>query len=179
MHEEASQLSALLDAFGISWPVLVGHSDGASIALIYAGSGSSPRPRALLLEAPHVFVEPISIASIAKARETFQTTDLPSRLQRYHELPVSHVFWGWNDIWLHPSFARWNIEYVLPRVTVPTLVVQGDNDEYGTWEQVTAIERAVVGQVATVRVPACGHSPHVDQRERTLEAMASFAKAHS
>ena len=178
MHEEAAELPALCGALGISRPVLVGHSDGASIALIYAGSNSVPRPSALLLEAPHVFVEPISIASIAKARETFQTTDFPARLQRYHELPVSHVFRGWNDIWLHPDFAQWNIEYVLSRVTAPTLVVQGEKDEYGTWAQVAAIERALAGQVTTVRVPACGHSPHVDQRERTLDAMASFAKAH-
>jgi pimeloyl-ACP methyl ester carboxylesterase len=176
MHEDAALLPALFEAAAISEPVLVGHSDGASIAIIYAASEMKPRPSALLLEAPHVFVEPLGIESIAKARDIFQTTDFATRLQRYHELAVSHVFWGWNDIWLHPDFASWNIEDVLPAVTVPTLIVQGEEDEYGTWAQVTAIERRVNAAVTTARLPDCGHSPHRDQPDRTLEAMSAFLR---
>jgi pimeloyl-ACP methyl ester carboxylesterase len=178
MHEDAALLPALFQAAGISEPVLLGHSDGASIALIYAGSDAKPRPSALLLEAPHVYVEPLGVESIARARDAFLTTDLPARLQPYHELPVSHVFWGWNDIWLHPDFAAWNIEDVLPTVTAPTLVVQGEQDEYGTWAQVTALERGINARVTAIRLPECGHSPHKDQRQRTLDAMTAFLKAH-
>jgi pimeloyl-ACP methyl ester carboxylesterase len=176
MHEDAAFLAALFAAAEIDDPVLVGHSDGASIALIYAGGDAKPRPRALLLEAPHVFVEQLGIDSIANARDAFQTTDLATRLQRHHELPVSHVFWGWNDIWLHPDFAAWNIEGVLPNITVPTLVVQGEQDEYGTWAQVKAIEGGVRAPVTAVRLSECGHSPHKDQRHATLDAMTTFLR---
>jgi pimeloyl-ACP methyl ester carboxylesterase len=179
MHEDAALLPELFETAAISDPVLVGHSDGASIALIYAASNAEPRPRALLLEAPHVFVEQLGVDSIAQARDAFRTTDLPARLQRYHTLPVSHVFCGWNDIWLDPDFAAWNIEGVLSKITAPTLIVQGEQDEYGTWAQVTAVERGIRAPVTSVRLSECGHSPHKDQREATLDVMTAFLRRMS
>jgi pimeloyl-ACP methyl ester carboxylesterase len=154
--------------------VLVGHSDGASIALIHAGAGRSP-VRGLVLMAPHVFVEDITVSSIAQAKVTFETTDLAGKLGRYHDDAVS-TFWGWNDIWLHPDFRAWNIEEYLPRIGVPVLSIQGEDDQYGTRAQVEAIARQVQGPVETVMLPRCGHSPHVDRREATLEAIAELVK---
>jgi len=116
--------------------VLLGHSDGASIALIYAGSGL---PSAgIVVMAPHVFVEDVTVASIAAAREAYRTTDLPQRLGRYHDSPDG-AFWGWNDIWLNPEFLKWNIEACVPPIAVPILAIQGQEDEYGTAAQVETI----------------------------------------
>ncbi|HYL17627.1 MAG TPA: alpha/beta hydrolase [Burkholderiales bacterium] len=176
MHREALEtLPQVLDALSIRSPVLVGHSDGASIALIHAGTGRRP-VRAVVAMAPHVFVEDVTVTSIAQAKVTFETTDLPARLGRYHDDAVS-TFRGWNDIWLHPDFQAWNIEEYLPRITVPVLVIQGEDDQYGTAAQVEAIARQVKGPVETLMLSRCAHSPHVDQREATLEAIARFVKS--
>ena len=123
--------------------------------------------------APHVYVEDVSIASIAAAKVAFDTTDLPARLGRYHDDAAS-AFRGWNDIWLHPDFRRWNIEEYLPGVTCPALLIQGEDDQYGTVAQVKAIARQVSGPVETLILPNCAHSPHVDQKEATLEKIAHF-----
>ena len=163
--------SDLLAALGIRRPVLVGHSDGASIALIHAGSRDGLTGLAVL--APHVFVEDISVQSIAAARTTFETTDLPQKLARHHA-DARRTFCGWNDIWLHPDFRRWNIEGFLPAIRCPVLAIQGADDEYGTMAQVEAIERQVGGRCEVVRLQACGHSPHRDQPEPTLAAIARF-----
>ena len=175
MHREALEtLPEFLAALAIERPVLVGHSDGASIALVYAGSRDALAGLAVL--APHVFVEDISVKSIAAAKVTFETTDLPEKLARHHADP-RRTFYGWNDVWLHPDFRRWNIEAYLPAVRCPVLAIQGVDDEYGTMAQVEAIERQVGGRCEVVRLAACGHSPHRDQPEPTLAAVARFVGA--
>jgi pimeloyl-ACP methyl ester carboxylesterase len=173
MHDEAAVLVEVLEGTGVREPVLVGHSDGASIAIIYAGSGAGPRPRALVLEAPHVFTEPHGLASIAAIGEQYRTTGLRERLARHHT-HVDVAFHGWNDVWLHPEFRAWNIEEYLPRITVPALVVQGEDDEYGTWAQVDAIRAGSGGPVEVLPVPACGHAPHREHPDVVLAAMARF-----
>jgi pimeloyl-ACP methyl ester carboxylesterase len=174
MHDEAlTVLPELLDTFRVVDPVLIGHSDGGSIALIHAGSRVRP-VRGLILEAPHVFVEDCSIESITRMRDAYRTTDLRERLQRHHGDNVDGAFRGWNDVWLDPAFREWNIEEYLPRVTCPVLVVQGEDDEYGTGRQVEAIASQVRGPVETRLLPQCGHTPHRDQRDRVLELMTAF-----
>lgn len=173
MHEEAlSVLPALLGELGISAPILIGHSDGASIALIHAGSGRWP-VRALVLEAPHVFVEDMTIASIAEAKTGYRASDLGPRLARYHDDP-DHAFWSWNDIWLDPAFRSWTIEDYLPGVRCPVLAIQGADDEYGSLVQLDAIERGVSGSFERRVLAGCKHSPHRDQEALTLAAMAGF-----
>jgi pimeloyl-ACP methyl ester carboxylesterase len=173
MHREALDiLPEVLQQAGIAQPILIGHSDGASISLIHAGAGKW-RVRGVVAMAPHVFVEDLTVASIAQAKVTFETTDLAQKLGRYHDDPVS-TFRGWNDIWLHPDFRRWNIESCLPGIICPVLVIQGADDQYGTLAQVDAIARQVRSPVEQVILPDCAHSPHVDQKESTLEAIANF-----
>lgn len=173
MHREALEvLPQLLDALSIRNPILIGHSDGASIALIHAGAGNRP-VRGLVLLSPHVFVEDITVKSIAEAKIAFENTDLPAKLARYHD-DVESTFRGWNDIWLHPDFRRWNIEEYLPGVACPVLLIQGEDDQYGTAAQVKAIARQVNGPVETVMLPNCAHSPQVDQKQATVEKIANF-----
>jgi len=173
MHVEAlTVLPALLDRLGIEEPILVGHSDGASIALLHAGSGKRP-VRALVALAPHVFVEDMSIASIDEVRRQYETTDLREKLARRHADPDA-AFRGWNDIWLAPAFRRWNIEGCLPGVRCPLLLIQGRDDEYGSAAQLDAIERQVGGTVARLELADCRHSPHRDQPEATLAAIVDF-----
>jgi pimeloyl-ACP methyl ester carboxylesterase len=173
MHVEAlSVLPALLDRLGIEEPILVGHSDGASIALLHAGSGRRP-VRALVALAPHVFVEDMSIASIDEVRRQYETTDLREKLARRHADPDA-AFRGWNDIWLAPAFRRWNIEGWLPGVRCPLLLIQGRDDEYGSAAQLDAIAGQVGGTVARLELADCRHSPHRDQPEATLAAIADF-----
>lgn len=175
MHDEAiDELPLLLDALELERPVLLGHSDGGSIALI-AAAHYPERIGALVLEAPHVFVEDVSIASIARIKTVYETTDLRARLARFHD-DVDMAFRGWNDIWLDPAFRAWNIEALLPRVHCPTLVIQGDADEYGTLAQVDAITRQVAGRVETHIVPGCGHVPHHFHRDSVLGEIDRFLK---
>jgi pimeloyl-ACP methyl ester carboxylesterase len=177
MHDEAEVLREALIQTKIREHVLVGHSDGASIALIYAGSAGS-RPvaglKGMILEAPHVFPELHGLASIAKMAEIYRTTDLRDRLARHHGANVDVAFRGWNEAWLNPDFRAWNIEEVLPPIKVPILILQGEDDEYGTWKQVEAIERQAGGPVEAIALAGCGHSPHREQPERALQAMAEF-----
>jgi pimeloyl-ACP methyl ester carboxylesterase len=170
-HEGEVVLPELLDKLNITRPILLGHSDGGSIAIIFAGKYPE-RPRALVLEAPHVFVEDLSVASIARAKVAYLTTDLPRKLGRYHQ-HVDATFWGWNDIWLDPKFRSWNIEEYLPAIRCPVLCIQGEDDEYGTIAQVKAIQ-ARVPATEIVMMPNCKHSPHRDQPEATLEKMVEF-----
>jgi len=176
MHDEAIVLERLLEEKSIRETILVGHSDGGSIAIIYAGSAHRPAPRGMILEAPHVFAEPGGLASIAAMTTTYETTDLRERLARYHGANVDNAFRGWNGVWLHPDFVRWNIEEFLPSIDVPLLLVQGEDDEYGSWKQIEAIERQVRGAVQTLRVPQSGHSPHRDQPDLVLDAMTRFVR---
>ena len=176
MHDEALDvLPLVLDAAGVRDAVLVGHSDGASIAIMYAAAGRGrERVRALVLEAPHVFVEDVAVTSIAAAREAFVAGSLRERLARRHGANVECAFWGWNRAWLDPEFRRWNIEEFLPAVRVRALVLQGLDDEYGTVAQVRAIERQSGGPVESVLLPDCRHSPHRDQPEATAASMVRF-----
>lgn len=163
MHEEALEvLPELLREHGIERPVLIGHSDGASIALIHASEHPVEK---LVLLAPHVFVEDVSVAAITEARDAFPA--VRDRMAKYHRDP-ERTFRLWNDIWLAPEFRSWNIEDVLPRVTAPTLVIQGERDQYGTLAQVDAIdpdERVVLD---------CRHAPHLEAPEETLRATVEF-----
>jgi pimeloyl-ACP methyl ester carboxylesterase len=174
MHDEAlNVLPDLLAQLSIEDPILIGHSDGASIALIYAGAHD--QVRGLVVLAPHVFVEDLSVASIAEAKVKFETTNLPEKLARHHR-DAERTFWGWNDIWLHPEFRSWNIEEYLPRITCPILAIQGLNDQYGTIAQVEAIRRQSGGPVELLALAECKHSPQRDQPEATLEAIAKFVE---
>lgn len=172
-HEALKSLPEVLATFGIADAVLVGHSDGASIALIHAGSGYPVR--GVVAMAPHVFVEDICIASIVAAREAFEGTDLPERLGKYHRDPRK-TFFLWNDVWLDPEFRRWNIEEYLPGITCPVLAIQGEDDEYGTMAQLDAIERQVKGPCELLKLPRCGHSPQRDQPEIVLAALTRFVR---
>ena len=176
MHEEAEVLDDVLHHHRIREATLIGHSDGASIALIYAGRTRSGLLKALILEAPHVFAEPMGIESIAAMKRTYETTDLRERLARHHR-DVENAFRGWNDIWLDPRFREWNIEEFLGAITVPMLLIQGTDDKYGTWKQIEAIERQVQGRVEILPVPQAGHAPHRDQPDLVLERMSAFIGA--
>jgi pimeloyl-ACP methyl ester carboxylesterase len=174
MHDEAERvLPALLDALEIDRPLLIGHSDGASIAAIHAARRRRP-VHALVLIAPHVFVEERSIATISAVREEYATTDLRDRLWRHHGDNVDGAFHGWADVWLDPAFRDWNVEDCLPRIDVPVLVVQGEDDEYGTTRQVETVASQVRGRVETLLIPRCGHAPHRDQPEVFLDRVTEF-----
>jgi pimeloyl-ACP methyl ester carboxylesterase len=172
-HEGTVVLPGLLACLEIERPILLGHSDGASICIIYAAAAPAS-PRGLILEAPHVFVEDLTVKSIAKIRTVYRSTDLPKRLGRYHD-HVEEAFWGWNDIWLDPAFRNWNIEQCLDAVACPVLLIQGEDDEYGTMAQVEAIEPRVPNTQSLI-LRDCGHSPHRDQPRATLETMAQFVR---
>jgi len=176
MHDEALQsLPDLLGQLHIKNPILVGHSDGGSIALIYAAVHN--HLRGLVLLAPHVFVEDLSAASIAEAKTKFETTNLPEKLARHHR-DATRTFWGWNNIWLHPDFRRWNIEAFLPRIACPILAIQGLDDQYGTMAQVQAIAHQSSGPVEIIPLADCRHSAHRDQPEAVLEAIERFVRAN-
>lgn len=172
-HEALVVLPALLDAFDIRHPVLIGHSDGASIALIAAGDGLPVA--GIVCLAPHVFVEDETIAGIGAARDSFASTDLVDRLGRYHDDPVA-TFRGWNDVWLSDGFRSWNIERSLPAIHAPTLVVQGTDDDYGTFGQLDAIERGVGGPVRRLEVDGAGHAPHLDARTAVVTEIVEFVR---
>ena len=172
MHDEALQaLPELLDALAVDRPILVGHSDGGSIALIHAGAGVRPVTAVVTLAA-HVLVEDISVESIAAAKAAYETTDLRSKLARHHA-DVDSVFRGWNRIWLAPEFRAWNIEEYLPRIACPVLALQGEDDEYGTMEQMRRIG-AQVRDVELLALQDCRHSPHRDQPDAVIEAITRF-----
>jgi pimeloyl-ACP methyl ester carboxylesterase len=172
MHDEALDvLPAVLADVGIADPVLVGHSDGASIALIHAASHPV---RALVLLAPHVFVEEVSVASIAEARDAFATTDLRERMGRHHR-DAEATFRLWNDIWLAPEFRSWDITGVLPEITAPVLLIQGEHDQYGTLAQVEAVRDGVAGPAELVVLDA-RHAPHLEAPAATLGAAVEFVR---
>jgi pimeloyl-ACP methyl ester carboxylesterase len=173
MHDEAlGVLPELLARHGIAEPILVGHSDGGSIALIHA---SAHPVTGLVLLAPHVFVEDLSIASIAEARDAFATSDLRDRMARYHRDPET-TFRLWNDIWLAPEFRDWNIEDVLGGITVPVLAIQGEHDQYGTLAQIDAIEAGVSGPFARAVLDA-RHAPHIEAPEPALHVATDFVRS--
>ena len=179
MHEEAlSVLPALLDQLGLSNAVLVGHSDGASIALIHAALARRPLA-GLVLMAPHVFVEPLCLESIAKIRDTYLATrgdgsGLKRRLAKYHAR-VDDAFLGWADVWLLEQFRTWNIEDLLCAITAPMLLIQGLDDAYGTLAQLDSITARASVPVAQLVLEDCGHSPHRDCEAAVIDAIAAFA----
>jgi len=156
-------------------PWLFGHSDGGSIALLHAAAFPE-RVAGLVVVSPHVFVEEVTVASIERARVAYAATDLRRKLARYH-VDADSAFHGWNDVWLDPAFRAWNIEDCLPGVRCPLLVVQGEDDEYGTMAQVDAIAR-LVPHARMLKLPACGHSPHRDQPGALSAAVVAFLREH-
>ncbi len=172
-REARFSLPAILDAIELERGVLLGHSDGASIAAIYAGEHADERIRGLVLMAPHLFTEEPGLASIAEARRAYETGDLRSKLAKYHA-DVDVAFRGWNDAWLDPGFKAWDIEDRVDRWRAPALVIQGADDQYGTLAQVQAIERRSPAPVTSLVLEACRHSPQIDQPEATLDAIARF-----
>jgi len=175
MHRQAHEvLPALFDALGIETPWLFGHSDGGSISLLYAARFPD-HVAGLVVLAPHIFVEDVTVANIEVARKAYLGTDLPHKLGRYHDSADS-AFWGWNRIWLHPPFRQWNIEAGLDAIRCPVLAIQGIDDEYGTLRQIRGIAERVPG-TRLLELPDCGHSPHRDQPEQVIVAAVSFIEA--
>jgi pimeloyl-ACP methyl ester carboxylesterase len=176
MHDEALEvLPAVLEHFKLEKSVLYGHSDGASIALIEAGA--RPRSvRALVVEAPHVFVEPVALEGIRRITADYETTRLKERLARYHGSNTDSMFRGWSDVWLSQEFRAWNIEEYLPAIERPVLVVQGEDDQYGTVKQVDAVLTQVSGPAESLLLPHCGHSPHSERPDEVLGAAARFIR---
>ncbi len=176
MHAHARDvLPPFLAAIGIdierdkTW--LFGHSDGGSIALIHAALFPQ-NVAGVIVAAPHIFVEDISVTSITQTREIYLQTDLRSKLTRYHH-DVDSAFYGWNDIWLNPEFRSWSIEALLPQITCPLLAIQGVNDEYGTMAQIDGIARALP-HAQLVKLENCGHSPHRDQPQAVIDSVRTF-----
>lgn len=176
MHDEAALLPDVLRAAGIAHAILIGHSDGASIAIIAAGRGLVPTVRGLVLIAPHVFVEDVSVSSIASAADAYRTGDLRARLAKHHA-DVDGAFWGWNHAWLDPAFRAWNLEAYLPAITVPILVVQGERDEYGTNAQVDAIAQQSGARVEVAWIAGAGHAPFRDSPAETHARIAAFVRS--
>ncbi len=173
-REAAQGVRRVLDAAGIRRAVLIGHSDGASIAALYGANAMDPRIVGLVLIAPHFFTEAASLAPIAQAREAYQEGEFRTRLARYHD-HVDHAFRGWNRAWLDPAFSRdFDLTEDLRRLDVSTLVVQGEDDPYGSVAQVEAVSRFSAGPVEVLLVPGARHAPHLEAAERVRPAIAGF-----
>lgn len=171
MHIEAEAVPPLMDALGIERAVLVGHSDGGSIALLTAAAFPA-RVAGLVVMAPHEFVEEETLAGIRVARTAWQTTNLPEKLARYHA-DAPKVFSDWNDCWLSPPFRDWNIEDCLPAIRCPVLALQGRQDEYATLRQIEVIAE-VVPQTTLLALDNCAHTPQRDQEAAVLSAIGDF-----
>ncbi|TNF17610.1 MAG: alpha/beta hydrolase [Rhodobacteraceae bacterium] len=171
--EATEVLPEVLDAAGIQRCVLVGHSDGATIAAIYAGSVADYRVRAIVLMAPHFFTEEMGLAEIANAKVAFETGDLRERLGKYHADP-DNTFRGWNDSWLHPGFKAWNVADVIDHWRIPALAIQGRQDQYGTLAQIEEIETRAYSPVETLVLDDCRHAPFLDQPEAVTNGIRDF-----
>jgi pimeloyl-ACP methyl ester carboxylesterase len=173
MHEEAQVLRRVLDDIGFSRGVVLGHSDGASIAAIYAGSVEDHRVRGLVLLAPHFFAEDYGIAEIERMREAYQTTRLRDKLAKWHQNP-DNAFHGWSGPWLDPAFRRFDITEELAYIRVPVLIVQGEDDQYGTLRQVEVAREECQCPVEAVILPGARHVPHREAVDATLRAIVEF-----
>jgi pimeloyl-ACP methyl ester carboxylesterase len=171
--EAQFSLPAVLAAIGLEHGILLGHSDGASIAALYAGEHADERINGLILMAPHLFTEAMGLAAIEESRRAYETGDLRRKLAKYHA-DVDCAFRGWNDAWLDPAFKAWNIEGAVGRWRVPALLIQGADDQYGTLKQIRAIEARSAAPVTSRVLEACRHSPQIDQPEATLDAIVGF-----
>jgi len=177
MHIEARDvLPKVLDAIGVRRGLLLGHSDGASIAAIYAGSHQDHRVQGVAMIAPHFIVEDISVKSIAEIKEAYETTDLKAKLARWHK-DVDNAFYGWNGAWLDAKFRNWDISDYLAYIRVPVLIVQGESDQYGTMRQVEVAQDECYCPVDVAVIPGAGHSPHREAPAVTLDAITGFANA--
>ncbi|MDL2330022.1 alpha/beta hydrolase [Desulfosarcina sp. OttesenSCG-928-A07] len=181
MHDEGLYvLPEVIRQTGINDHVLIGHSDGGSIALIHAGGAAAAGLKGVITLAAHVFCEDICLRSIADARQRYLEQDLKTRLAVYHGANTDCAFWGWNDVWRHPEFVNWNIESYLPDIAVPVLAIQGQNDAYGTMAQLDAIGRNA-GQKTGIRasvhgLEACGHAPHLEKKQEVLSLVGDFIR---
>jgi pimeloyl-ACP methyl ester carboxylesterase len=173
--EAVNVLPEVLDQIGFQRGILLGHSDGASIAAIYAGSVEDHRVRGLILMAPHFFTEPIALAEIAKAKVAYDTGGLKERMMKYHRDP-DNTFRGWNDSWLHPDFKDWNVAGVIDYLRIPVLAIQGQQDEYGTYAQLQEIEGRIYSPVEIEVLDDCQHAPHIDQLDKTCAVIAEFTE---
>jgi pimeloyl-ACP methyl ester carboxylesterase len=172
LHEEALEvLPGLLDQLQITRPILFGHSDGGSIALLHAAAAAQP-PEAVIVLAPHVRVEAVTLQGVAEARQAFETTDFREKLGRYHA-DLQSAFWRWVEIWQHPDMRHWNIETYLPAISCPVLAIQGTQDTFGTMAQVERIQ-ALARHVALIRLEGCSHWPHRDQPQAVIAAVQRF-----
>jgi pimeloyl-ACP methyl ester carboxylesterase len=177
MHIEALEvLPKLLGQIGFRRGLLLGHSDGASIAAIYAGSVQDHRVQGLALIAPHFVVEDISVTSIAAIKTAYESTDLKSKLARWHR-DVDNAFYGWNGAWLDPNFRNWDISEYLAYIRVPVAILQGMDDEYGTIRQVEIAQEECYCPVDVTEIPGAGHQPHREAPGATLDAILEFANA--
>jgi pimeloyl-ACP methyl ester carboxylesterase len=177
MHREALKvLPKLLDAIGFRRGLLLGHSDGASIAAIYVGGIQDHRVRAIALIAPHFVVEDISVASIAEIKTSYETTELRAKLARWHK-DVDNAFYGWNGAWLDPKFRAWDISEYLAYIRVPVAIIQGADDRYGTMRQVEVAQEECYCPVDVTLLNGAGHSPHREAPGATLHAISDFANA--
>ena len=172
---EAERLNDLLVSLSISTPILFGHSDGASIALIAAAKQGN-RIAGLILEAAHIFVEEITLAGVREARANYPNWLLRGKLQKYHGTKADDVFYSWADTWLREDFRDWSIEAILPQISCPCLIIQGEKDEFGTLRQVEGIEKNIAGPTQRKVLQNVGHSPHKEDRDSTLRVSAAFVE---
>lgn len=177
MHNEGLKvLPALIKAANIKKHILFGHSDGASISLIYAGGCPADNLLGVIVEAPHIFCEDKTVNHIRVAKDLYEKSDLKQKLKKYHGKNTDCAFYGWNSAWLDPDFKKWNIEEYLPKIKVPTFVIQGVDDEYGSLKHMQWIESKCGADVKSLVLDNCGHSPHKDQQEKVLKAVTEFVK---
>lgn len=171
--EASDTLGPIIDALGIEHAILLGHSDGATIATIYAGSVSDLRVRGLMLVAPHFFTEPSGLEAIRAAGAMYRSGELKRKLAKYHQDP-DNAFFGWHDVWTNPDFADWNVADAIDHLRIPVLAIQGRNDAYGTLAQIEEIETRIYSPVETVILDGCGHDPFREKPDETLAAIAEF-----
>lgn len=176
MTREATEiLPRVLDEIGFQHGILIGHSDGATIAAIYAGSVEDFRVRGLVLMAPHFFTEDLGLKSIAQAREDFDSGELRRKLAKYHT-DVDSTFTGWNDAWLNPDFRDWNVSEVIDYLRVPVLAIQGRDDRYGTLAQIEEIRNRIYSPLDVEIFEECGHAPHLERPQETLAGISDFVR---
>ncbi len=175
-REAVDVLPLVLDQIGFKRGILLGHSDGASIAALHAGKIRDPRVYGLILMAPHFFTEPEGLASISAARTAYDSGDLRPRLAKYHA-NVDNTFRGWNDAWLDPGFVKWNIEDAIASINVPVLAIQGHNDQYGSIAQIDALKHGLQTSFQPVMIDDCGHSPFAEKPRETVSAISEFVAA--
>jgi pimeloyl-ACP methyl ester carboxylesterase len=174
LQQEAHEtLPQVLKSCGVDRPILIGHSDGGTIALLYAARFPG-QPRGVITEAAHVFIEEVTLTGIREAVTAFETGSLREKLERYHGERTDSMFRGWSKTWLEPEFREWTMEECLAEIRCPVLAIQGENDEYGTVAQVQAIAGLVAGSGKLLLIPGCGHIPHQQAQERVLREMTRF-----